>query len=411
MKDPLMHQTIVKTWPLFFGLAVMMVGNSLQGTLLGVRANIEDFSVLTTGLIMSAYYLGFLGGSFYVPRLVANVGHIRVFAALASIASTTVLFHGIFVEPVSWGIVRVMTGFAYSGLYIVVESWLNDSSTNETRGKTLGLYLVVTYLGMVGGQMLLNVADPSDIELFVLTSILVSLAILPISLSRRPVPDFSVYEPIRFRTIWIRSPLGVAGMVISGFASAAVFSLGSVFVLTMGQGYEKVSVFMSAFIIGGVVLQMPISWFSDKMDRRKVIIVICLLSALSAGVILAGAMMSVFILMVIGVFLLGSFSLPIYGQCVSHVNDHLLPRQFVAASATMLLMNGVGSAFGPTIVSTIMQLWGGEGFAVCLVVTYLTLFGFGLYRAYAAAPVPLEEQGETIIMPARGSSIKIHMEE
>lgn len=405
-----MRHTIVKIWPLFFGLALMMVGNSLQGTLLGVRADIENFSVFTTGLIMSAYYIGFLGGSHYVPKLVASVGHIRVFAALASIASTTILLHAVFIDPWVWGLTRIVTGFAYSGLYIVVESWLNDASTNKTRGKMLGMYMFITYAGMVVGQFLLTIADPSTIELFVLTSVLVSLALLPISLSNRPAPDFSVGETIGFLTIWKRSPLGVAGMIASGFGSATMFSLGAVFVLQMDLGVKMVSTFMSAFIIGGVLLQIPISTLSDKMDRRKVIIALCLLSTLSAGVMYVGIFTSP-IIITIGAFLVGCFSLPIYGQCASHVNDHLLPRQFVAASATLLLINGCGSIIAPTLVSTFMEVMGSEGFVVSVCACYAALFLFGLYRAFKAAPVPMEDQGDTIFMPARGSGMHIYGDE
>ena len=405
MRAQLMH-----SWPLFFGLALMMVGNSLQGTLLGVRADIENFSVFTTGLIMSAYYIGFLGGSHFVPKLVTNVGHIRVFAALASVASTTVLLHAVFVDPWIWGVTRIVTGFAYSGLYIVVESWLNDASTNKNRGKMLGLYMFITYLGMVVGQFLLNIADPSTVELFVLTSVLVSLALLPISLSKRPAPDFSAGETIWFSTIWKRSPLGVAGMFICGFCSATIFALGSIFILQMGLSYKLVSTFMSAFIIGGVLFQIPVSYISDKMDRRTVIIILCMMSAMSCVVLYIGVLSSVVIMMV-GAFLVGGMSLPIYGQCASHVNDHLLPRQFVAASATLLLINGLGAAFAPTVVSTLMQYMGSDGFILSLIVSFTGLSLFGLYRARVGNTIAMDDQGDTILMPARGSSLNLYSED
>ena len=163
-----MHRNLLNSWPLFFGLAMIMIGNGLQGTLLGVRAEIEDFSTFTTGIIMSLYYTGFLAGSFFVPKLIAKVGHIRVFAALASLASTTVLMNGLFPEPVLWGCMRVFTGFSYAGLFIVIESWLNQAATNKTRGTMLALYMIVLYAGMALGQFLMNIADPKEMELFVL---------------------------------------------------------------------------------------------------------------------------------------------------------------------------------------------------------------------------------------------------
>jgi MFS family permease len=402
-----MRSQILQSWPLFFGLALMMVGNSLQGTLLGVRADIENFSVFTTGLIMSAYYIGFLGGSYLVPKLVANVGHIRVFAALASIASTTVLLHAVFVDPWIWGLTRIVTGFAYAGLYIVVESWLNDAATNETRGKMLGLYMFITYAGMVVGQLLLNLADPATVELFVLTSVLVSLALLPISLSKRPAPDFSAGETIWFSTIWKRSPLGVTGMFISGFASASFFSLGAIYILQSGLTAAFVSTFIAAFIIGGVLIQLPVSSMSDKMDRRKVIIALSFLSAIAMGILFMGGAGHTTI-MLIGAMCVGAFSLPIYGQCASHVNDHLLPKQFVAASATLLLINGVGAAIAPTFVSSIMQVFGPSGFIVSIAMSFGALFIFGMYRYYVGDAVPVEDRREGFLMPARGSSFSLY---
>lgn len=405
-----MHQAMVKTWPVFFGLAMIMIGNGLQGTLLSVRANLENFSVLTTGLIMSSYYVGFFIGSLKIPQYVRNVGHIRVFAALASLASTTVLIHGIQVDPWTWGIIRAFSGFAFAGLFIVVESWLNDSATNETRGMMLGIYLVVTYVGMVIGQMLLNVADPSDIELFVITSVLVSLALVPISLSVRPAPDVSLSETISFWTIWRRSPLGIAGVMATGFATAAIFSIGPIFALQIGLNTASVAAFMSAFIVGGVLFQLPIAWMSDRMDRRKIIIGLAICSLIATVLLSLSVGMQLYYILG-ATALLGGVSLTIYGQCLSHVNDHLLPRQFVASSATLLLLNGLGAACGPLAIAAIMQVTGPIGFLTALVIVFACLGAFGFYRTMVRPPIPLEDQGDTFFMPARGSSIAVQTPE
>jgi len=405
-----MKQTFVKTWPVFFGIGMLMIGNGLQGTLLGVRASIEEFSVLITGLIMSSYYIGLLAGSIYVPKLVANVGHIRVFAALASLASTTVLVHGVVVDPIAWFFVRAVSGFAFAGLYLVVESWLNDAATNETRGQILGAYMVVTFVGMAIGQGLLNVADPNDIQLFVMTSILVSLALLPISLSRRPAPDFSTSENISFLTIWRRSPLGILGTMISGLTSAIIFSIGPIFGLGIGLSNAAISGFMASFLIGAMIFQMPIAWVSDKMDRRKVIILLGAGAAVVASPLFLVPSDMVWLLFVI-MALLGGFAMPIYSQCMSHVNDHLLPRQFVAASGTLLLLNGLGAAMGPLLVTGVMQIFGNSGFTALLVIGFAATALFGIYRSFRVDPVPMEEQGDAIIMPARGSGVQIYTED
>jgi len=193
-----------------------MVGNGLQGTLLGVRATIEGFDPAAIGFVMSLYYAGYLAGSRYAPKLIKRVGHIRVFTALASLASTTVLFHGIFTDILFWSVMRIITGFAYAGLYIVVESWLSDISTKKTRGTLYSIYQVIGYGGMVLGQFALNIADPETIYLFVTTSVLVSLALVPISLSSRPAPFFTEPEPISFKRLSAVSPLGIGGVFVDG---------------------------------------------------------------------------------------------------------------------------------------------------------------------------------------------------
>jgi MFS family permease len=253
-----MIRTLSKSWPLFFGLALIMVGNGLQGTLLGIRASIEGFDTKTIGLIMSLYYLGFLGGSYYVPKLVGKVGHIRVFTALASLASTTVLLHGLYPDPWLWALIRAFTGFAYAGLYIVVESWLNDISTNKNRGRVMSLYLLITNAGLVLGQFLLNVASPEVIDLFIMTSILVSIALLPISLSSRPAPIFEEPHPVSLKSLYKISPLGLIGCLGIGITNGTMFSMGAVYATDIGLSLPQISVFMAAYILGGVFFQITV---------------------------------------------------------------------------------------------------------------------------------------------------------
>jgi MFS family permease len=373
----MLSKTFSKTWPLFFGLGMMMIANGLQGTLLGLRASIEEFSVLTTGLIMSSYYFGFLIGSWNVPKFISQVGHIRVFAALASLASTTVLLHGVFVDPILWFIVRALTGFAYAGLYLVVESWLNDAATNKNRGTIMGAYMVVTFLGMSLGQALLNIADPSQIQLFVIVSILVSLALVPIALSRRPAPDFSVNETI---TIWKRSPLGILGTIMSGLTSAAIFSIGPIFALDVGLSTAAISGFMASFLIGAMIFQMPIAWVSDQMDRRKMIIALGALSAIAT----------------FGLMITPSSSLILYFGVMALIGG------------VLLLLNGAGASIGPLLVTGIMQIFGVDAYIVFLICGFSAIAVFGIYRSFRVDAVPLEDQNDAILMPARGSSVQIY---
>jgi len=403
-------QTLKSSWPLFFGLFMIMVGNGLQGTLLGVRASIEDFPTWLTGLIMSVYFVGFLLGTLTVPKFVRRVGHIRVFAALASLASITVLFHGIFVHPLSWLPVRLITGFSFCGLYIVVESWLNDAATNKNRGMMMAIYLIVNYLGIMVGQILMNIADPSNIELFITVSVLVSLALVPISLSARPAPNFEKLSTMTIQRLLKISPLGTVSIFQTGFASAAIFTILPVYSSQSGATTAQISIIMSVFLMGGMAFQIPIGWLSDRIDRRLVMFsvtgaaaALCFLSFFAVG-LSAWTYSAV-------LFLFGGVSMVMYGLSVSHANDHVEQDEIVAVSSTMLLMNGIGACFGPILVTLFMQFFGDEVFYPFISSTYFLLLGFGLYRLLAVPSVPLDDQGDYLAMPMRSSAVIMRMME
>jgi len=397
------------SWPLFFGLALIMVGNGLQGTLLGVRASMEGFDAATIGFIMSLYYLGFLGGSIYVPKLVSGVGHIRVFTALASLASTTVLLHGVYPEPWFWAVIRIFTGFSYAGLYIVVESWLNNMSTNKTRGKIFGLYQVIGFGGMVIGQFFLNVADPGTITLFIITSILVSIALLPISLSSRPAPSFDEPDTLSLKRLYVISPLGLNGAFAMGVGTGVIFGIGAVYAKEIGMTLPQISTFMALYILGGVAAQIPVGWLSDRFDRRFVLIATTFL----AGIV---AIMCYFAsghpyLLNFLFFFFGGLSLSLYGLSMAHINDHLTPRQYVGASASAILVNGAGAAIGPFGVSIVLSIFGTALFFPILAGVFLWFFAYGLYRTTKRDAVPMEDQGDYANMPVRATPISMTITE
>lgn len=369
---------LMAAWPLFFGLTLMMAGSGLQGTLLGVRATESDFGTVVTGLIMSMYYAGFLVGTWLVPKMLKNVGHIRVFTALAAIAAIAVLMHGLFVTPLAWIPLRVMTGFAYAGLYIVVESWLNYMSTKDTRGKILALYLLLTYLGMVAGQFCLNLADPRTDTLFICTAIFIVLSLVPIALSKRPAPQFHAPAAMPVKTLWQTSPLGVFAITLSGLASSMMLSIGAVYAAQRGFDHMQVSWFMASMLAGGVAFQIPVGHLSDSMDRRKVITIISIASAASAFLCFVFASGPLFYL---SAFLLGGFAMTIYGLCIAYTNDHLQPHQYVAASSSMLMVNGMGAFLGPMLATNIMNLFGTQSYFFAIGLTFLAITAFALYRA------------------------------
>ena len=388
-----MRKAILTSWPLFFGLSLLMMGNGLQNTLLGVRASLESFDTTAIGIIMSFYFVGFLIGSRYIPRLVVRVGHIRVFAAMASIASTTVLFHGLFTDPYIWVLARVLTGFSFAGLFIVIESWLNNITTNKIRGKMLAMYLIVLYSSMVTGQFMLLAADPSTMELFVMVSVLVSIALLPISLSSRPAPHFEKPQSVSMKDLYKSSPLGVLGVTVSGLANATLFGMGAVYGEKAGFSLSQISIFMSAFIAGGVIFQSPIGWLSDRYDRRRVLIGVSFVSALLCVASYFAADIS-FAALLFTMLLLGGAALSIYALALAHTNDHLTSSQIIAASASLLMANSIGACFGPVLCSFLMDYFGTDVFYPFLMIVFLIITVFGIYRVFRRAPVPLAEQSD-----------------
>ena len=356
-----MLSAITTSWALLLGFGVLMVGDGLQGTLLAVRASLEQFPIEITGLIMSVFSVGFLAGSLLAPRIVERVGHIRVFAALASIASAAILVHAVFVNPITWAGLRLISGFCFAGIYVVAESWLNDRATNETRGQLLSVYMVISYVGVALGQLLLNVADPLGYGLFILGSVCISIALVPLLLSAGPAPHFETLSPINIKELFQISPLGVVGALCEGTSTAAFFAMGPVYASVIGYSLSEVSFFMTAGVIGCVLLQWPVGHFSDRYDRR---LVLTLTTFAAAGVAVMGASATSLSLLeqLALIALFGGLSLPLYSVCIAHPNDFLEPHEMVAASGGLVLASGIGAVIGPLAVALVMKYFGNAGF-------------------------------------------------
>ncbi len=391
-------------WALLLGIALIMLGNGLQGSLLGLRASMEGFSTATIGIVMTGYYAGFLVGSVLVPKLLKNVGHIRVFAALASLASVSALVHPVFLLPFAWILLRLVTGFSYAGLYVVAESWLNDVATNETRGQLLAIYMGIMLAATGAGQFLLNLSSPGGMELFVLISVLVSLAVVPISLTVSPAPRFDAPEHIGIGAVYRASPLGVVGAMGTGMNYGAIFSMGAVYGNDIGMPVSWIAYFMASIYFGGMLLQWPIGKISDRLDRRQVILAVTIVATLA---VLAAAFIGehsrVGLLVLIAIF--GGMSLPLYSLFIAHTNDHLRNEQMVAASATLVLVGGLGAIMGPTLCASVMSLLGPVGFFWYLVAVHAGLAGFAVYRMTRRAPTPRDEQREFTVVSPRVSPV------
>lgn len=389
-------------WALLFGIALLKLSIGLHGSLLGLRATLEGFSNGSTGIIMSAYFAGFLVSSIITPRMILRVGHVRVFAALASLASVAVLLHAIFINPIVWSFFRLVTGFCYAGLYMVAESWLNVKADNTTRGRILSVYMLVQFVGMSGGQLLLNLADPEGFKLFILVSALVSLSLVPILLSVAPVPNFETTSHINLKALFSLAPLGVTGAFGSGMANGALLSMGSFYATTIGFSVGETSLFMGAAILGGGIMQWPIGRLSDHVQRRTVITVTTFLAAITAALV-AMIADSPGPLMFGITALYGGFSLPLYSLCSAITNDGLRKDQMVTAGSALILVSGIGSVLGPIFIAQFMDVVGSHGFFWFFTLIHGLVGLVAIFRMTVKQPIPLAEQSEYLPIPPRGT--------
>jgi len=374
-----MFQVFTGSWALFVGMFMLMVGNGLQGTLLGLRGEAEGFSTLALSIVMSAYFLGFLFSSRFTPELIRRVGHVRVFAALGSLISAVLVAYPVLVEPWAWAIGRVIIGFCFCGVYITAESWLNDASSNENRGKSLSLYMIVQMAGIVVAQWIVSRGDVSGYVLFIIPSILVSLAFAPVLLSVRPMPSFETTKPMNVLDLIKTSPLACFGMFMLGGVFAAQFGMSAVYASRVGLTVGEVSFFVSAIYVSALVLQYPIGWLSDRMDRRVLIIWISLVGGF--GSLIAFFVPGSFFLIILSGAIVGGTSNPLYALLIAYANDYLQKEDMAAASGGLLFINGVGAIAGPLIVGVMMDVIGNNGFWLFTAALMLMIGFYGLYRA------------------------------
>ncbi|WP_375173327.1 MFS transporter [Pseudooceanicola sp.] len=384
-----MFQVLSSSWALLLGLSLLMVGNGLQGTLLGVRGQIEGFSTFEMSIVMSAYFLGFLGGSRAAPEMIRRVGHVRVFAALGSFISAILILYPAFAHPITWTLGRVLIGFCFSGVYVTAESWLNHAATNETRGKTLSVYMMVQMIGIVAAQGLLLVGDPSGFILFIIPSVLVSISFAPILLSISPTPAFERTAPMSLRRLFQVSPLSCVGVFLLGGAFSAQFGMAAVYGAEAGLSLKQISLFIATFYIGATLSQYPLGWLSDRMDRRRLIMMVALVGGIGAVI---GVAINNQIGLMLAAFMVGGMSNPLYSLLISYANDFLEVDDMAAASGGMIFINGLGAISGPLVTGWIMTVIGPQGFWVFI---GALLFALALYALYRMTQRPAPSVADT----------------
>ena len=382
---------------LLLAVFMLMAGSGFLATLLSIRLEAMGVAPLLIGSVATAYFAGLTIGSMRVFALVQRVGHIRAFTAFLSLYSASALSYAIIDEPIVWAGLRFVEGFCMAGIFVCVESWLNDRADSKSRGSVLSAYMIALYLGQAAGQFLLNVSDARPSAPFLAASILLSLAVLPIALTRMRAPTLENARPMPIFDLYRASPVGIVGAIATGVMLGAFYGLGGVYARGMGLALSDTALFMSAVILGGVLLQWPIGRLSDLIDRRKVIagtmaltlavsVWLVLIEGNSAILLLAGA-------------LFGGFSFSLYPLCVAHSNDHLAEKDRVSASGGLVLAYSVGAAAGPLLGAGAVGLFGAPGLFMLVGLVALLALGFAIRRMLVAAPVPAPLQGDFQMLP------------
>lgn len=342
---------------LFAGVALLLMGSGLLGTLLAVRGRLENFDDQTMGLIMSGYFVGFFLGTYAAPGLIQRIGHIRAFAFYAALVAAAILLHPVFVDPWAWGLLRVLTGIGLVGLYTVIESWLNVQAPPDKRSQVFAVYMAVNLLALAAGQWLIGLQDPASFVLFSLVAILVCLAALPVVASRMVQPTLPAVPRLALAALWRAAPAAATGSLLAGLAMGGFWGMGAVYATGLGLDLQGIAALMSATILGGALLQWPIGRASDRGDRRTTLAIICGIAALIGVAMVFTAAHSQLALFGL-FFLFGGVAFAIYPLCVAHLLDHLPPEDTLSGCSSLLLLNGVGSAIGPALAGAAMVRFG-----------------------------------------------------
>ncbi|MDC0968068.1 MFS transporter [Alphaproteobacteria bacterium] len=404
-----MFGTIINSWALFTGFGLIMLAHALQGTLLNINAVLFNFTDFEIGYVFSGYFLGYLFSSIQCPKLIKNVGHIRVFAAFASLGSIAILLHWVMVNPIAWLIFRMITGFSFAAIYIVCESWLNDRADNNSRGQLIGFYMIVLYFSNCGGVLLVNLSPTSEAYLYILISLLISVALVPILLTKKPAPDISTPKFISLKELFLKSPMAFVGSFAIGLIYSALFGLMGVFGAKIGLSVFQISImfFVNTFI--GAVFQYPVGKISDKFDRRTILFVLNIIAIASLIFAFLFGPSSFYILLIF-IAIHSAVSLPYYAVVISHMNDFLEKEEIISGSSTLTLVNALGMVMGPLLASLFMAYFGAYGYFVYMIVIYCLVAPYNFARIRVGRTSDIyEDNTPSMIVPRTTSSVGMQL--
>jgi len=404
---------LASVWALLLGIVLIMLGNGMHFTLMGLRGGIEGFTSAELSIVTSAYFLGFLSGARYTPVLIQRVGHVRVFAALGSFISAALIAFTLWAEPWSWTVLRVIIGFCMSGVYVVAESWLNNATTNENRGKMLSAYMLAQTFGIIGAQGLLTLGDAANAALFIGASILVSISFAPILLSLKPAPAVEVTKPGGLRDLFDASPLGTVGIFLLGSIYASQSGMGAVFGSEIGLSANQIALLVAMLFGGAMLMQVPIGWLSDRSDRRKVICGTAFLGAAACGL---GWMaqsppawlgLEPLVLIMGAAFFAGGVTTPLYALLLAYTNDNVPAEEMPAISGGLVFTFGLGAILGPIAVGFTMEVIGPFAFWLVLGGTFCAITLYAFYRMSQTDATPAAETDSYVNLVPTASIVAV----
>jgi MFS family permease len=408
-----MIRMLASVWALLLGIVLIMLGNGMHFTLIGLRGGIEGFSSTELSIVTSGYFLGFLSGARFTPVLIQRVGHVRVFAALGSFMSAGLIAFTLLPEPWTWTVLRIIIGFCMSGIYVVAESWLNNASTNENRGKMLSAYMLAQTLGIIAAQGLLTLGDAGNAALFIGASILVSISFAPILLSVQPAPPVEVAKPGNLKELFAASPLGTIGIFLLGSIYASQSGMGAVFGSEIGLSANQISLFVAMLFGGALLMQIPIGWLSDRLDRRKVICGTAFLGAVACGLGWMAQsppdwLFSDPLVPIMGAaFFAGGTTTPLYALLLAYTNDNVPAEDMPATSGGLVFTFGLGAIIGPIAIGFAMDALGPFAFWIVLGGTFAAIAVYAFYRISQREALPVSETDTYLNLVPTASAVAV----
>jgi MFS family permease len=348
-----MGRTIRSFGALFATTLLFLTGNGLLNTLLGTRMALEEFSVLTNGIVLSCYFTGLLAGSFFCRHLIERVGHIRAFTAFAAVTAVAALLHGLYLSALFWGVLRFICGATTFGMFMVIESWLNECTQSAFRGRVFSIYMALSYLGIGMGQQLLITGDVMGQELFIIAGIFFAMCLVPVSATEGTQPRLPERKTIRLLELFNKTPLGMLGCMMAGLTNSAFFAMLPSACMQIGLTVEQLSWIMSITVFSGLTAQWAVGSLSDHFDRTLVLTVIAIAMAVFSGLMFFFEETS-FAQLAVKMGLWGALMFAIYPVSVARAHDLLDGQDTVAVSTGLLLAYSIGGCISPLLASAVM---------------------------------------------------------